>query len=105
MPAVYDLTPGGLRKGVGFADQPDDTRMFVRHVIDMLGGYLDSYNDGAILVAMPNDHRHGLLRAVLSEAGFVPNGSFRFPLGSDSPPAHLRHNGGYWYFSRFSVDL
>lgn len=101
---LYECTPAGLRKGVGFVDQPDESRMFIRNVIDALGGYLDSYgDDGTLLVAMPNDHRFGLLRAVLSEMGLCPNGSFRFPLGSDAPPAHLRHKG-YWYYSRFSVD-
>lgn len=99
----YETTPCGLRKGVDFADQLDHVRHFVRDLIDALGGHVEVYNGKSLTVAMPNGHRHGLLKSVLSEIGLYPGESWRFPLGSDAPPNHLRH-GGYWYFTNFTID-
>lgn len=79
---------------VRFSDLPDDMRMRLRDVIYNAGGDIAGYVDDAVQVAVPADV--GAFMAKCRAAGLSRQGDGHyFPLGSDNPPAGMRHDGRY----------
>jgi hypothetical protein len=92
---------------VGFAFQPSATRIAVRRVVEELGGLVDGYCGDDLQLAMPVESEP--LYAAMRKFGFTLIDEFYFPLGSDSPPQSLRHDGryrgskGFWRYATFKT--
>ena len=95
---------------VDFGDRQD--RMRIRWLIeDVLRGSVVDYNGPGITVALPSTPDKHILVRVLELMGFRNTCVAYFPLGTDSPPDHLRHQmhkwgfdqapGSYWLFYKF----
>lgn len=88
-----------------FHDLPDATRMGFRDAITDAGGEVEGYDGECVVAALPN--AHGFLSAVGARGLELVGDLWLFPLGTDSPPAILRHDGrypgskGFWLFGRF----
>jgi hypothetical protein len=85
-----------------FCDLPDRIRMAYREAIDNAGGYVAGYYGPYVQVAIP--HPAGPFFQAMEEAGLEldEHSLHFFPLGTDRPPAHLRHRAGYWLYGNFS---
>ena len=78
-----------------FCDLPDEQRMAYRDAVENAGGYVADYDGEWIQVALPRPcgpffHAMELAGLELHDASL-----HYFPLGSDQPPDHLRHDGNY----------
>jgi len=88
---------------------PHDKRMALREVIEQAGGYISTYLGLYVLVAIPNPA--GPFYTAMKKAGLVldKKSLHYFPLGTDKPADHLRHDGhfpnskSFWLFGRYSV--
>ena len=96
-PAEY--TPGAVR----FAEFPHADRMRYRAAVEAAGGEVEGYNGPALTVAVPRNVTR--FYTAMAAAGLADLGRpWFFPLGTDSPPAELRHDGrypgsaGFWLF-------
>jgi hypothetical protein len=85
-----------------FCDLPDRTRLAARDAIDAAGGSVAGYRGPYVQVAIP--HPSGPFFDAMAAAGLEldERSLHYFPLGTDAPPAALRHHGGYWLFGNFS---
>jgi hypothetical protein len=85
-----------------FCDLPDRIRCAARDAIDAAGGHVAGYGGPYVQVAIP--HPSGPFFAAMEAAGLEldKHSLHYFPLGSDSPPAHLRHHRGYWLCGNFA---
>lgn len=90
--------------GVGFADQSDDFRMAVRHVVDDHGGAIESYtHTGKVVVALPvTPLARRMIRLDLETLGLCEGEWWRFPLGTDKPGPTLEHAPGFWLFTTYT---
>lgn len=90
-----------------FHDRPDAERMAIRAAIEDLGGEVSGYSGTGIQAALPRrwtpiEHALRPFGLTMDEASL-----HLFPLGSDAPPEHLRHDGrypgskGYWLYATF----
>jgi hypothetical protein len=103
---LVDVVPG-----VPFAQQLDEIRMAILHIIDDLGGDSHGYIDGGITVAVPREipAKWNLVRT-LEICGLRAATWAYFPLGTDNPPDSLRHDGsypgskGFWLFCHFTTQ-
>lgn len=100
-----------------FSEMPNEFRMRAREIVDNAGGSVASYCDGSLDVALPSDTEAcAAMSDELIAMGLMPEAhSTWFPLGSDNPPASMRHFGtgtaacprgdrpGYWRYRRFFV--
>src|SRR5579885_299193 len=90
-----------------FCDLPDERRMALRAAIEAAGGQVAGYLGPCVQVAIPNPP--GPFYAAMGEAGLELDGRslHYFPLGTDAPPRHLRHDGhypgsaGFWLYGNF----
>jgi hypothetical protein len=91
-----------------FCDSPDRIRMALRDAIDSAGGYVAGYYGPYVQVAIPRPS--GPFFLAMDEAGLEldEHSLHFFPLGTDAPPDHLRHDcrypgsKGFWLFGNFS---
>jgi hypothetical protein len=74
-----------------FADLPHEQRLRLRAVLEDAGAYVSAYYGDAVQVAEPLDWQP--MHKAARDAGLelVPDSVYWFPLGSDKPPARLRH--------------
>lgn len=100
-----------------FHEMPDDFRASVRDAINRAGGMVAGYYDGYCQVALPADREACIeLTEAMKSLGMIGEQRFTwFPLGSDNPPASLRHHGigtaacprgdrpSYWKYRNFFV--
>jgi hypothetical protein len=92
---------------MNFCDLPDDVRMRFRGVVEGAGGLVEGYHGPCLQVACPNPW--GPFNTAMEAAGLtlVEGSLYAFPLGSDSPPESLRHDGsypgskGFWLYARY----
>lgn len=92
-----------------FGQLPEKERFEIRHLIENLGGSCESYSNGFLTVAMPNDN-YGLLMECLPAYGMEFVDMAYMPLCSDKPPARLRHHykqpktdrPAWWLFAHFA---
>lgn len=95
---------------VNFYDRPD--RFKIRWIIeDILGGYMASYNGSGFTLAMPKGESKYLIIKLLEHLGYEAADVCWFPLGTDKPPEHLRHQfhkygfddppGSFWLYYKF----
>ena len=89
-----------------FCDLPDAQRMRIRDAVDDAFGEVDGYDGECIRVSLPRPVQPFLV--AMREAGLERVGDlWCFPLGSDKPADHLRHDGsypgskGFWCYGRF----
>ena len=93
-----------------FCDLPDAVRLSLRDAIDRAGGHVAGYYGPYVQVAIPRPS--GPFFLATEEAGLeLDERSLHFfPLGTDAPPDHLRHDGGYrgskgfWLYGNFSPE-
>ena len=87
---------------LAFCDLPDSIRLPLRDAIEDAGGYVAGYYGPYVQVAIP--YPSGPFLQAMEAAGLEleEHSLHFFPLGSDSPPQHLRHYGGYWLYANFS---
>lgn len=96
-----------------FAGLPTPLRFaFLDALTELCFGAADwNYTDGGISVAVPNG-RFGELQQLAKRFSLIaePRGLYYFPLGSDQPPDHLRHecprypgSRGFWLKQLFRV--
>jgi hypothetical protein len=91
-----------------FHELPHERRMAYRIAIDKAGGEVAAYQGVGVLVAIPRDEDR--FHAAMEAAGleYVSGSGFLFPLGSDAPAEHLRHDGrypssrGFWLYGLFA---
>jgi hypothetical protein len=85
-----------------FHELPDRIRTAARDAIDAAGGSVAGYRGPYVQVAIPRPS--GPFFGAMEAAGLEldERSLHYFPLGSDAPPAALRHHGGYWLFGNFS---
>lgn len=94
-----------------FGGLPHVERMEHRAAVEVMGAEVVGYDGPTVQVAIPTPAAPYL--ATVAARGFieVPGSDHCFPLGSDSPPANLRHDGrypgsaGFWRFVRFLPPL
>ena len=92
-------------------DLSDTDRFAMREAIENAGGFVAMYQDECMLVAASRPFSDWYQK--VRSAGFsIADSITYFPLGSDSPPDHLRHYGpggpvaprgdrpGYWLYSK-----
>jgi hypothetical protein len=86
-----------------FCDLPDGRRMALRAAVDAAGGAVAGYYGPYVQVAIP--FPSGPFFAAMDAAGLEldEHSLHFFPLGSDAPPAALRHHGAYWLYGNFST--
>jgi hypothetical protein len=92
-----------------FHELPDERRMALREVIEAAGGQVMGYFGDGVQVALPRPA--GPCEQAAAGAGLkkVAGSLHYFPLGTDDPPAELRHDGrypgskGFWLFARFVI--
>jgi hypothetical protein len=91
-----------------FHERPDDLRMAYRTAVMQEGGRVAGYSGPAIQVAIPNPSGPFFKAMEVVGLTLVEGSLFLFPLGSDQPPAYLRHDGpypvcrGYWLYGKFT---
>ena len=87
---------------LAFCDLPHETRLALRIAIDAAGGYVAGYCGPYVQVAIPRPS--GPFFEAMEAAGLEldEHSLHFFPLGSDSPSEHLRHQRGYWLYANFS---
>jgi hypothetical protein len=87
---------------VTFCDLPDRIRLALRDAIEDAGGYGAGYLGPYVQVALPSPA--GPFFQAMEDVGLEldENSLHYFPLGSDAPPDHLRHQRGYWLYGNFS---
>jgi len=87
---------------LAFCTLPDRIRLAARDAIDQAGGYVAGYCGPYVQVAIPRPA--GRFFEAMEAAGLLldENSLHYFPLGTDHPPEHLRHRGGYWLYGNFS---
>ena len=85
-----------------FCDLPHGRRMAFRAAVDAAGGHVAGYYGPYVQVAIPSPA--GPFFAAMEAAGLEldEHSLHFFPLGTDAPPAALRHHGGYWLYGNFS---
>lgn len=87
-----------------FADLPNDERMRLRAIIEQAGGEIAGYYNGYVQIAIPKPSAP-FYAAIEPYFEMVTNSLHYFPLGSDKPADHLRHDGrypgsrGFWLFA------
>lgn len=95
-----------------FAELPTEERMTLRRVIEDAGGEIEGYQNDGVQVAIPNPSSPFF--ATVEARGFelVPGTLHLFPLGSDKPPARLRHAChkygdalSFWLFGTLKVKV
>jgi hypothetical protein len=88
---------------LSFCDLPDHIRMAARDAIDGAGGFVAGYCGPYVQVAIPRPA--GPFFRAMEAAGLEldEHSLHFFPLGTASPPAHLRHRRGYWLYGNFSI--
>lgn len=94
-----------------FADLPHDRRMALREAIEAAGGYVATYVGPYVQVAVPDPPEP--FYAAMEQAGLelARCSAHYFPLGTDNPPAHLRHDGrfpgskGFWLYANFAPSV
>jgi hypothetical protein len=92
---------------IAFADLPHDRRMALRAAIEAAGGHIATYIGPYVQVAVPDPPGPFYEAAEAAGLELVRRSAHYFPLGSDSPPAHLRHDGrfpgskGFWLYANF----
>lgn len=86
-----------------FCDLPRGRRRALRAAVDAAGGYVAGYHGPYVQVAIPSPS--GPFFLAMEEAGLEldERSLCYFPLGSDAPPAALRHQGAYWLYGNFST--
>ena len=100
-----------------FSELPHEERMAYRQAIEDAGGFVVGYSGPYVQVAIPRDDQacfpgpvnrfYGQMKAAGLE--YRDGSGHWFPLGSDHPPDHLRHDGrypgsrGFWYYGLFYV--
>jgi hypothetical protein len=90
-----------------FHELPDDQRMALRAAIEAAGGQIAGYIGPCVQVAIPNPA--GPFFTAMEAAGLEleERSLHYFPLGTDAPPATLRHDGrypgsaGFWLYGNF----
>jgi hypothetical protein len=89
-------------KTLAFCDLPDAIRFRLRDAIEEAGGYVAGYYGPYVQVAIPRPS--GPFFRAMEEAGLEldEHSLHFFPLGTDQPPDHLRHQRGYWLYGNFS---
>jgi hypothetical protein len=87
-----------------FHELPNRTRMAARYAIDAAGGSVAGYRGPYVQAAIPDPS--GPFFEAMESAGLEldERSLHYFPLGTDAPPAALRHHGGYWLFGNFSAQ-
>ncbi len=83
--------PGDRVCLVSFSDLPGDERMRLRGILEAFGCEVQGYGENGVQVALPRSMRaYDWPR--IGPFELVPGSAYDFPLGSDHPPAHLRHD-------------
>ena len=96
---------------IAFCDLPHEQRMAFRAAIEAAGGQVAGYYGRYVQVALPNPS--GPFFTAMDAAGLtLENRSLHFfPLGTDSPPTSLRHDGrfpgsrGFWLYGNFTPAI
>ncbi len=91
-----------------FHDLPHERRMAFRAAIEAAGGMVATYIGPYVQVAVPDPPEP--FYEAMAEAGLEPvrRSAHFFPVGSDNPPARLRHDGrfpgskGFWLYASFA---
>ncbi len=89
-------------------DLPDEERMALRGLIEQCGGEVDGYDRECFLVAIPRPSST-FFKAMDATGRFAaePDSLWYYPLGSDKPPEHFRHDGnykgsrGFWLYGKY----
>jgi hypothetical protein len=97
-----------------FSSQSPEHRDMIRDLVDMHDASIESYGGNGFSLALPADWENlTALVKLLTKLGWNERDGSRhyFPLGTDNPAAHLRHNfykyqrpsddPGYWMFAHF----
>ncbi len=96
-----------------FADMPDDFRLTMRCMVDRHKGAIMGYEGDGVTIALPNTVADwNAIDGILAVNGFKSDGTVTyFPLGTDNPPANLRHRNrryqspddapGYWLYAHY----
>ena len=86
-----------------FHELPDRIRLATRDAIDRAGGSVAGYRGPYVQAAIPDPA--GPFLGAMEAAGLEldERSLHYFPLGTDAPPAGLRHHGGYWLVGNFSA--
>jgi hypothetical protein len=90
-----------------FHELPHERRLAYRAAIEAAGGQVAGYHGPAVQVAIPCPS--GPFYAAMEAAGLAldERSLHHFPLGTDDPPATLRHDGrypgsaGFWLYGNF----
>ena len=91
-----------------FCDLPDAKRMAFRDAIDIAGGQIEGYCGADVQVSIPSPSGPFFEAMELAGLELIESSVYLFPLGSDSPPQHMRHDGrykgskGFWLYARFT---
>jgi hypothetical protein len=93
---------------IPFADLPPERRMAIRAAVEAAGGMVATYIGPYVQVAVPDPPEP--FYDAMEAAGLEPvrRSAHFFPLGTDAPPAHLRHDGrfpgskGFWLYANFA---
>jgi hypothetical protein len=90
-----------------FCDLPRERRMALRAAIEAAGGRVAGYHGPAVQVAIPNPSGPFFTAMGVAGLDLDERSLHYFPLGSDAPPAALRHDGrypgstGFWLYGNF----
>ena len=87
---------------VTFCDLSDRIRLALRDAIENAGGYVAGYLGPYVQVALPRPSAPFFEAMEAIGLELDVNSLHYFPLGSDAPPDHLRHHGGYWLYGNFA---
>ncbi len=77
-----------------FSELPHEARMTLRSALESLGAEIEGYYGDAVQVAVPcppEPFWEGVAKLPLKAA----RDGYFFPLGTDNPPASMRHDGRY----------
>lgn len=93
---------------ISFADLPGPVRMALRETAERQGAQVAGYVSGNLQLAIARGKLGATISAMEAVGMIAVEGSlFLFPLGSDDPPASLRHDGdypgsrGFWLYYSF----
>jgi hypothetical protein len=90
-----------------FSELPDSARWAYRDLITSTGAEVDGYDADCVRVSLPNPAAPAIAALEAGGLELVEGGLYWFPLGTDAPPQHLRHDGrypgsaGFWLYARF----
>ena len=96
-----------MQNSFPFSDLPHCERFRLLNAIDAHGGYVESYGRNDVQIALPAQWREFIATLAALGLVMVQGSRYCFPLGSDNPPEHMRHDANYsgsrafWMFANF----